>query len=586
PPLIADAAQGPDGLTGPKNSAVNPVPRVQLTRVEGASDDHRDSGEPSREEQTHSPALVTISDDNSVRGFVNQSLHKAWEDHEVTPAPLANDAEWIRRVHLDLSGRIPTPEETERFFKDSRSDKRARVLNALLESRDFATHFATVWTNLLVGRSQEQEFDRGALFAWLEGQFGKNRSWRETVTELIAARGTGDESGPANYLLAHLNNEAVPATAVTARTLLCEQLQCTQCHVHPTAKDWGQGRFWELNAFFQQARVETHVFVDQETGERTELRELVDWNSLEPTYYETLQGVIKVAYPRLEETEITQIPADESRTLREQLAELLFADEDFQVAKAFVNRTWAHFFGYGFTSPIDDMGPHTPVSHPELLDGLSRAFVDSGYDIKKLIRWVCLSEPYQLSSHGDEVGVAEGIDVPEQGEQPLFSRMYPKSLTAEQIFDSLMVAAGVSPVELHRLAKADGERERWLQQFFVDLETEENSEVTTLDGSLPQTLLMMNGDLIQRAVSPDQGAVVGRILGDNRLSETEKIRELCLAALSRYPDPEEVSAIRQALRRHVKQRTDRNVPARIALNEGLRDVYWAYLNSSEFLVNR
>ena len=149
----------------------------------------------------------------------------------------------------------------------------------------------------------------------------------------------------------------------------------------------------------------------------------------------------------------------------------------------------------GFTNPIDDMGPHNPVTHPALLDKLTADFVASGYDVKQLIRWICKSEPYQLSSRFSETNI---VDNPEIGEIPLFSRMYVKPMTVEQLYDSLMVATQLDENRGNRWNESGVERrEQWLQQFVVAYDTEENNETTTFDGTLPQALMMMNGDLVQ-----------------------------------------------------------------------------------------
>ena len=523
------------------------------------------------------------SDDAQMVAFINKKLKSRWEEHTVSPSPPASDAEWVRRVHLDLAGRIPTTLEVETFLESNAPNKREQLLQSLLESRDFAGNFASLWTTLLVGRSADREIDREALFSYLQRQFGNNDPWSDTVKDLIAAEGPAHQSGPANFLLAHLNNEAVPATAITSRILLCQQLQCSQCHTHPTAKGWGQDKFWEFNAFFQRTSIKEQMLVDQETGEAQRIRELVDQaaESNKPSFYEDLKGVMKVAYPKFAGVEIEP---KKDLSLREQLAELLTSGEDTQLAQAFVNRNWRHFFGHAFTRQVDDMGPHTPTSHPELLDGVSQAFVNSGYDVKRLFTWICLSDAYNLSS---VFIAANNVDAPDEGELPLFTRMYIKPLSPEQIFNSLMIAAGVTPEELHRRGTSYAQRQSWLQQFFTVIENEENTELSTFDGSLPQTLMMMNGELVQQAVDPVRGAVFKEIISDRNKSEIDRINEICLAALSRYPSKEELAGIRKLIRSQVRQMTTtRNIPPQIAYNEALRDVYWAYLNSSEFTVNR
>lgn len=583
---------------GTSSTGTSPLDDREPERSGGIVEVHLPQAEPEAQASALASANGTTSADHSVQSsaksftfsdssdqqmveFINSELLAAWKENEVQPSPRADDAEWVRRVHLDLAGRIPTTFEVESFLNDADADKRNKLLDSLLESRDFASHFGTIWANLLVGRSRERDINRESLFAYLQRQFGNNAPWSETVTDLVAAKGSSDESGPANFLLAHLNNEAVPATAITARIFLCQQIQCSQCHQHPSVPEWGQDRFWEFNAFFQRTSIDETVVTDDETGRKTRVRSLVDLTSekLEPAFYEDLRGVMKVAFPKFAGTEIE---LDEKESLRSRLAELMTRGTDLQLAKAFVNRNWRHFFGHAFTRHVDDMGPHYAVSHPDLLEGISQAFVESGYDVRRLVRWICLSDAYHRTSRP----IPENeLDNPEIGELPLFSRMYIKPLAPEQLFNSLMIATGVSSEELHRRGGSYTMREDWLQQFFTAVENEENGEISTFDGSLPQTLMMMNGQLVQRAIDPQHGEVLKQVVKDRSKSEIQRIQELCLAALSRYPTKAELEAIRKSLRNQVRLRTARNVSPQVAYSEALRDVYWAYLNSSEFSVN-
>lgn len=520
--------------------------------------------------------IVPKTDSEMVR-FINTELRRLQDAAQVKPVARAGDAEWVRRVYLDLAGRIPTLQESEVFLKETHPEKRSLLVDSLLASSGFAHHQATVWTNLLVGRSRDMEIRRESLLGWLSRQFRDNRPWQETVEGLLAAEGTV-ESGPANFLLAHLNNQAVPATAIASRILLCQQVQCVQCHQHPTVKGWEQSDFWELNAFFQQTKIRESVVLDPVSKRKTATRELVNEQEFGPTYYETLRGVMMVAYPRYAGVEVM---APTSTPLRNQLADLLFTGSRPQVARAFVNRTWAQLFGYGFTIPLDDMGPQTPVSHPELLEQLTAAFVASDYDVKRLVRWICLSDAYHLDSQLPKV---RNADAPEQGDLPLFSRMYVKPLTAEQLYDSLRIAAGGSG-EMLLSSQVLTDRELWLDQFYTAVETEENGEESTFDGTLPQALAMINGSLVENAVDLEKNPMLRDVLKTRGLSESDRIRQLSLAALSRYPSPAELTEIREMFRWTVKQRMDRNIPVQVAMAEGLKDVYWAYLNSSEFALN-
>lgn len=557
--------------------AFSDVPEVKLPHIEATQgSDTTTASEPDKSVVTKELSHFEKFDDATIVSFVDREIEAGWKDNELIVAPIAEDSEWIRRVYLDLAGRIPTPEEARAFIKSRSANKREEIVASLTRSDDFARHFASVWTTLLVGRSDRRSDNRRGLYAYLQRQFKNNRSWRETATDLIAARGSSDEVGPANFLLAHLNNEAVPATAIATRVLLCQQIQCAQCHRHPDVPEWDQEKFWEFTAFFQQAKIETEVYTDQETGEVTRIRHLVDQDQIKPTYFETKEGVMKVTYPSFDGDEVQA-----ETPLRQQLAEHLVDGDRPQLAKAFVNRVWANLFGYGFTNPVDDMSPHVPVSHPELIEGLTEAFVKSGYDVQRLIQWICRSKPYQLASQG---GSARE-DRPDLGELPLFARMYVKPLSAEQLYDSLLIASGVPAESLSQQVSFYEDRESWMQQFFQALDTEENSEASLLDGTLPQALMMMNGDLVQSATDLEENTSLRTIIARGDLSQSEKIEQLCLAALSRYPTSEEMTNLKKILRQYVKTRTDKNIPPQIAMGEGLRDVYWAYLNSAEFTVN-
>lgn len=515
-----------------------------------------------------------------VVAFVDEQIADRWQDTGIEPSEHADDAEWVRRVYLDITGHIPSADEVAAFLDDADPDKRRYLVDSLLDHPNASRHFATVWTNLLVGRrAPSAEVNRDGLHAFLESQFRGNRPWSETVTELVSAEGSSRDNGAANFLLAHLNNEAVPATAVTARCFLGMQVQCTQCHAHPFYKDWGQEQFWELNSFFQQTDVVRHTVTDPATNQETFSHlELVSRDVGGPTFYETRNGEMKMALPEFEGIEIDSGP-DINR--REALARLLTSGTDPQFARAFVNRTWSHFFGYGFTNPVDDMGPHNEVTHPAALDRLADEFVKSGYDVKQLARVICNTQAYQLTSR---FSASNGIDAPDLGDPPYFSRAYVRPLTAEQLFDSLMIATRADRSDSYFSEEADARRDEWLAQFFTAEGNDENCESSTFDGTLPQALTMMNGDLVQQAVSGAPGTYLGDVLGGPG-DEVEKIRRLSLAVLSRYPTTDELEAIRGHMRTSVRIKTQAGMPPRAAVNESLRDIFWAYLNSSEFIVN-
>jgi hypothetical protein len=251
---------------------------------------------------------------------------------------------------------------------------------------------------------------------------------------------------------------------------------------------------------------------------------------------------------------------------REELAKLVVTSREFD--RAIVNRMWAHFLGYGFTKPVDDIGPHNPASHPELLDQLGKAFRDGGFDLKQLMRWIMLSEPYQLSS---QITSRNKADDPALGARPMFSRFYLRQMEAEQLYESLLVVTAADST----LAQRDREatKDQWLRQFTTAFGTDENDEATTFNGSIPQALTLMNGELVRRATGNEPGSMLARVAGSPRLDNAEKIRYLYQAALSRLPTREELAISNQLL-------TARggNVDA------ALQDIWWALLNTNEFIL--
>jgi hypothetical protein len=251
---------------------------------------------------------------------------------------------------------------------------------------------------------------------------------------------------------------------------------------------------------------------------------------------------------------------------REELTKLVVEAREFD--QAIVNRMWAYFLGYGFTRPFNDMGPHNPPSHPELLDDLSTAFREHGFDLKALMRWIVLSDAYGLSSR---VTKGNDADDPTKGVAPQFSRFYVRQMLPEQLFESLLVATGADAT----VAKAEREsfKDRWLRQFDTAFGTDDNAESTTFNGSIPQILTLMNGELVDRACSTENGSFLDRIANDRSLSNREKINVLYRAALGRLPTKPEANLCNELL---VAREGD--------VVGTLQDVWWAVLNSNEFIL--
>jgi hypothetical protein len=515
--------------------------------------------------------------------LIDEAIEQQWQDYALTPSPVAEDGKWCRRVYLDLIGRVPTFSELTKFVGDRDRDKRRKLVERLLEDSsytdEFANHWGTIWTNILIGRSGGTErnslTNRVGLTKYLRDSFASNKPYDQLAYELITATGStkpGTEgfNGATNYLVGQVNDEdATLATSRTSRIFLGLQVQCTQCHNHPF-NQWTQRKFWEFNAFFRQTRA-LRRFVD---GTRDiDHAELIDQDfagvsgrpSEAEIYYEERNGLTKVAYPVfIDGSEIDRSGYVSQVNRREELGKLILQSD--YLAKMMVSRMWAHFLGYGFTKPIDDLGPHTPVSHPQLLEELAVEFRRSSYDTRGLMKWIVLSKPYQLSSkftQGNE------SDDPTLGEEPQFSRFYLRQMSAEQLYHSLV---GVGGQATGSLEQQQAERQRWLDQFVVAFGTDEGGEATTFNGTIPQALMMFNGDLVRRATRIGSGSWLGDWVDSNsRLSDT--VHGLFMAGVARRATVDELRLAGQL----VRAREGR-------VDEAMQDLWWAILNSNEFIL--
>jgi hypothetical protein len=521
--------------------------------------------------------------------FVNERIVAGWSDAALQPSAAASDGEWCRRVFLDVVGRIPSVKELQAFTVDSSPTKRPELVARLLGDDyvdEYARNWTDVWTTILIGRDVENDMvSRPGMRQYLRRAFSKNLAYDRFVEDLVTATGVNRNSdgvegfnGATNFLSGKLAENAAQATAKTAQIFLGIQVQCTQCHNHPFNKG-KQNQFWEFNAFFRQTRalrryegsteVQSIELVDEDfagEGGKPDEAEL---------YYELRNGLMKVAYPVfIDGTEISRsgyLPAkmddgtEYGAHRRKELAQLIKGSPLF--AKAIVNRMWGHFLGYGFTKPVDDLGEHNAPSHPELLDGLAERFREQSFDLKELARWIVLSKPYSLSS---KITAGNKTDDPALGEKPRFSRFYMRQMHAEQLYESLLTATQADRVEGEKGAK---KKDKWLSQFVIAFGTDEGDDATTFNGSIPQVLMMFNGDLIKNATQVGKGGFLDAVVAAGG-KNAAKIDTLYLAALARKPTAKEVAVANDIM---VARKGD--------ATSALQDIWWAVLNSNEFIIN-
>jgi hypothetical protein len=531
-----------------------------------------DTGTPPKESKKP-PVAAAQSATREISRLINEKVADKWHANKLTPSSRCTDYEFIRRASVDIIGRIATPKEVKRFLKDPPDVRRAWLIERLLASEEYAKNSANLWTVLLMTRSGATDPARSVyheqMHDWLEKRFAENTPWKEIVRELLTATGKTSENGAVNFILANLgdpmppgNQEGrfsmVPVTSRTTRLFLGTQTQCTQCHDHPF-NPGKQLNFWGINAFFRQ--VDSKGKMSRQKSDATVL-ELVDDTRLDPSgmvFYENRRGAVWSTKPYFYLDKVRLPAANVNR--REKLAELITGSDYF--AKAYVNRMWQHFLGRGFTNPVDDFGQHNPPSHPELLDALAAGFVHYGYDSKELVRWICNSNAYSLSSAANKSNASAEAE-------SFFSRLLLKSMTPEQLFESLIVATQAETF-MPKEAR-DNLRKAWLKDLTTNFGDDEGNEAT-FSGTVVQALLMMNGGYLNNALS-SKGHLVNLV---KKGSATAILDYLYLAALNRPPSSAEASRILKIYR-----------TAPVKHRDGLsfwQDVFWALLNSNEFLLN-
>ena len=518
---------------------------------------------------------------------IDASMASSWSENKIKPAPVEDELKWCRRVFLDVIGRIPSYDEFAEFSKDKSPYKKLTLVNRLINedryTEEYANHWSSVWTNILIGRNGGMEnrslTNRAGMQKYLRDCFAFNKPYNEMVMELVTATGStkpGTEgyNGATNFLAMKVNDEnGTQATAAVSRIFLGLQVQCTQCHNHPF-NQWKQQKFWEFNAFFRQSRA-LRRYVAGSTNRDVDHVEIVNEDfagegrrpEKAEIYYQLRNGKSMVAYPAfVDGTEIGKSGYVSQVNRRDELGKLMM--ESPFLDKSIVNRMWAHFLGYGFTKPIDDLGPHNPTAQPELFDELSADFRTASYDLKQLIVWITMSQPYQLSS---KITKDNQSDDPALGEAPKFSHFYTRQMTAEQLFQSLAIASQAN--RKGNLEEQQKKREDWMRQFVVAFGTDEGDEATSFNGSIPQTLMMFNGDLIRVAISTEAGSWLHAMV-QNKSTNAEKIQYLYMAGLGRRARPEEINVAQQLL---IARKND--------VGGMLQDLWWAILNSNEFIFN-
>ncbi len=515
------------------------------------------------------PRKATAQDVQALAARIDAHIARRWAKLGATPAPRADDAEFLRRVYLDLAGRIPSVEEARTFLRDRRGDKRARLVEQLLGGSRYVAHFTNLYRALLIpeaGNNFQVRLQQPGFEGWLKQRMARNTGYDRLVRELVTARmGAGGPAailggGGASPLTFYLAKEFKPENlaASTARVFLGVSVECAQCHNHPFA-DWKREQFWSFAAFFSgigSQRLQDFLVPSGENAKKHEIEI--------PGTGKTVQAkFLGGGEPQWKE----------GASARATLAEWITSPSNPYFSRAAVNRAWAYFFGQGLIEPIDEMvGANSTSHYPELVDLLAREFAEGGFDLKFLVRVLTATRAYQLSS---------AITHRSQEDATLFARMPLRGLTAEQLFDSVAMATGYrdSGGGDDLLSGLLGGNRSARSEFLTKFTAAERA--TEAQTSILQALTLMNGKVVAAATSLGKSETLAAVVDAPFATTAERIETLYLATLSRKPSTRESARTVRFVQDAVKRGGSR--PS--AYNDALADVFWALLNSPEFVLN-
>jgi hypothetical protein len=510
---------------------------------------------------------------------IDRLISQALQQDKIAPAPLTTDEQFIRRVTLDLTGELPAPAEVEEFVKSKDPQKRAKLIDRLLDSEEYAKHWGKYWRDVTVARSTVvQVFIRfartAALETWLSEQFRANRSWGAIARDMITAEGElqlGDDAkqGPAAFLLGAIGPDAInERTAETSRLFLGIQIQCAQCHDHPSDV-WKRNQFHELAAFYGRTR--ERILRTGGMGRGVALTSAPGGEHRMPNLNEP--GKSTPMNPRFLDGRAIQTGLGDKER-RQALADFITSKDNYWFSAAFVNRIWGELMGQAFYQPVDDMGPSKEATLPEVLTQLAASFRADDYNIKDLFRTVLNSQTYQR-----QIRLGESLD-----QHMHFAAAYPMRLRADALWQSLVNAVGTpkGPDLAARRppaaqAAAVGNLQRRLQTFENIFKREFSFDPSLkpddVEGTIPQALMLMNNAAIAERIQAKDETLLARIL-KSHIHDADALRALYLKTLARKPTDRELVKCQKYIAK---------VGSR---SEAFEDLLWALINSTEFQTKR
>ncbi|MGY8769089.1 MAG: DUF1549 domain-containing protein [Pirellulales bacterium] len=497
-----------------------------------------------------------------VKNYIDEKVFNNLTQLGLPASTVSSDSVFLRRVTIDVAGRMPSQEEVELFLADKDADKRAKLIDRLLASVDYANNFANKWSTILRNKrsNDNEKYATFAFHNWIVESLHENKPYDQFVGDVLSASGKAGSNPPVAWY--REVKDQTQQLEDTAQLFLGLRIQCARCHHHPFEK-WSQEDYYGFSAFFSRVG-------------RKKAIGLAGGNQSPDSIYHKV-GKASAKNPKSGNTVLpTGLGSEpmiiaEDRDPRVELAKWLAKKENPFFAPALVNRYWKHFFGRGLVDPEDDMRVTNPSSNPELLNALAEDFKNSGFDMKHLVRTICNSSTYQLTAEPNAYN---------QNDKQNFSRYYPKRLPAEILLDAIDQVTGTEtrfsgmPGGVRAIELPDNNFNSYFLTVFGRPESSSACECERSgDANLAQSLHLLNSSEIQGKLT-NGGGVASKFASDKEREIAAKIRQLYLLAFSREPAPEEIAIARGHIEKPEQDP-----------KQAYEDIVWALINTKEFLFN-
>jgi hypothetical protein len=491
------------------------------------------------------------------RNYIDDNVIAKLRALNIAPSKIADDATFVRRAYLDAAGVLPTAEEVEAFLADKSADKRAKLVDSLLEREEFFDYWAYKWSDLLLVSSRKlRSSGMWTFYNWIRESVKENKPWDRFARDIFTASGSTRQNGALNYFVLH--KDTIDLAENVTQAFLGQRITCARCHNHPLEK-------WTQTQYYQMANLFSRVGLKNEGGDTfvyaKAAGEIEHPRLLKPLAPTPLDG--------------SPLSLDSPEDRRMAFAAWLTSPKNNMFARNLVNRVWANFMGRGLVDPVDDLRATNPASNEELFAALTQDFIQNKFDVKRLIRTIMNSTAYQLSSEPNATNAQDNV---------FYSKHIVRRLAAETILDAMSAVTGVPtafsgyPAGTRAMQLPDSQvASQFLNTFGRPARNICDAGERSFDATISQALHVINGDTLNRKLGAADGTIALFLkLG---LSDRRIIEHMFLSAYSRYPSESEAAQLATTL---AKARDPKNPEIR---RQALEDIVWAILTSKEFLFN-